>query len=79
MERKLAFTKRLLETLPLPEPGQRLTYHDSKTPGLGLRVTANGSKTFIVRRRLADGQAERVTLGTLGQVPPPGSGHCGSN
>jgi integrase len=37
-------------------------YWDGKTPGLGLRVTATGSKSFIFETRL-NGQTIRMTIG----------------
>jgi integrase len=58
----LNFTKRTIDALPNPEKGRRVTYHDKKTPSLALRVSSNGSKSFIVRRKV-NGRAERVTLG----------------
>lgn len=60
---RLNFTKTALDTLPVPEPGQRAVYHDSKTTGLQLRTTANKVKTFCLYRRVKGGQPERVTLG----------------
>lgn len=65
MTEKFNFTKRALEALALPAAGQRYTYYDTKIAGLGLRVTATGTKTFIVRRRQPGGEAERITLGTF--------------
>ena len=60
---RIRFTKEALENLPLPEAGERVTYHDAKTTGLQLRVTAAGIKTFSVFRRSKGGQPERITLG----------------
>ena len=48
MSNHINFTKRVLESLPLPDKGQRITYYDNKTPGLALRVTATGTKTLMV-------------------------------
>jgi integrase len=61
-ETAVNFTKKALDSLPLPESGQRATYRDTKTPGLQVRVTATGVKTFTVFRRV-NGKPERVTLG----------------
>jgi integrase len=61
-ETALNFTKKTLDSLPLPATGQRATYRDTKTPGLQVRVTASGVKTFTVFRRV-HGRPERVTLG----------------
>lgn len=46
------------------EPGQRLELWDERTPGLCLRVTDRGVKTWIVRYRVGDRQP-RLTLGTV--------------
>ena len=57
------FTKEALTRLPVPTGDQRVTYHDAKTTGLQIRVTASGIKTFSVYRRVKGGQPERITLG----------------
>ena len=46
----------------MPEGGQRVTYHDTKTPGLTLRVTSAGAKSYCVQKRI-NGRVERITLG----------------
>lgn len=44
-------------------PGKKQTIHwDGKTPGLGLRVTAAGAKSYIFETRL-NGQTIRMTIG----------------
>ena len=63
MGNKMNFTKAALDALPLPALGTRATYHDAKSPGLQLRVTDRGAKTFSVYRRIKSGRPERVTLG----------------
>ena len=57
----IPFTKRSIQALPTPST-DRVTYHDTKTPGLLLRVTSTGTKTFSYRRKL-NGRAIRVTIG----------------
>ena len=71
METHFKFTKKALETLPLPPAGQRVTYYnrDPKCTGLVLRVTSTGSKTFCVFRRVKGGKAERITLGRYPDLP----------
>lgn len=59
---KLTFTIAALDALPSPEPGTRVTYHDTKVNGLQLRVTVNGTKTFYVFMRV-NGKPERVKVG----------------
>jgi integrase len=56
------FTKLALERLPIPEPGKRAVYRDTKTAGLQLRVTSSGVKTFSIFRRIKGGPPERITL-----------------
>ena len=41
---------------------QQSLYGDGKTPGLGLRVTANGAKAYIFETRL-NGKTIRMTIG----------------
>ncbi len=36
---------------------------DSTVPGLGLRVTANGARTYVFQGRLHDGSGLRITIG----------------
>jgi integrase len=60
---RLRFNKKILEGLPPPEPGSRLTFHDLEVPGLQLRVTDRGIKSFCVFRRSKRGAPERITIG----------------
>lgn len=59
-ENKLNFTKTGL--LNLPAPARQTYYWDTKIEGLGLGVTPNGTKTFILYRRL-NGKPVRLKLG----------------
>ncbi|WNB74540.1 tyrosine-type recombinase/integrase [Methylomonas koyamae] len=63
METHFSFTKPQIEALPVPEPGERVIYHDThkNAAGLQLRVTSTG-QTFFIQRRV-DGKPERVTIG----------------
>lgn len=61
MGNKINFTKAIIDALPAPESGKRDIYHDTKTPGLQLRVTS--VKTFFVNKRIKGGDPERITLG----------------
>lgn len=61
-DRTVPFTAAKIEGLPIPETG-RDTWIDSKTPGLQLRVTPTGVKTFSWFRRTKGGGPERITLG----------------
>jgi len=63
MATRFNFTKASITALPVPESGKRDTYHDLKTPGLQLRVTSTGVKTFSVYKRIKRSDPERITLG----------------
>lgn len=60
------FTKSSLTALPSPASG-RSTYKDTKTPGLHLRVTSSGVKTFSLFKRV-NGKPERITLGRFPEM-----------
>ena len=69
---KLNFTKKAIDHLELPLHGKRATYTDTKIPGLELRVTSNGTKTFSCQRWVKSaGRPERVTLGRYPSMTPP--------
>lgn len=62
--KELNFTKDAIERLPIPETGKRAEVYDTKTPGLHVRVTSKGIKSFAVLRWIAaEGKPERITLG----------------
>jgi len=62
MSNKLNFTKKALDSIEPPSKGKRLTIYDAKTPGLAIRVTSTGTKSFIVYRKV-QGKPERFTIG----------------
>ena len=64
---RFLFGKEKISALPLPAPGARAIYYDTEVRGLQLRVSARGTKTFGVFKRIA-GRPERVTLGRNSQV-----------
>lgn len=61
-DNNLNFTKKALDTLPLPSAGKRLYFYDTKIRGLELMVTEQGTKSFKVYRK-CNGKPVRVTLG----------------
>ena len=67
MTNKINFTKRSIESIELPDKGKRLTFYDSKTPSLALRVTSTGTKTFVIYRKI-NGKPERYTIGKFPMV-----------
>ena len=58
-------TKRVVEQTPIPTDRGQAFLRDSVLPGFGLRVTAKGTKSFIVEKRI-DGRVRRQTLGRYG-------------
>lgn len=49
-------------------PGQRLEIWDALTPGLALRVTHNGVKSWILRYRTGDGRQPRFKIGDASRM-----------
>ncbi len=60
---KIAFTEKRVAELAPPAAG-RLEVADAKCPGLVLRVTSNGSRTYSLFKRV-NGRLVRLTLGTV--------------
>ena len=59
---KMTFTARWVESVNLPEKGQ-VDYFDTKPPGVGLRISYSGRKSWFVMYR-SGGRLRRLTLGT---------------
>lgn len=66
------FTKSAIAALPWPQRG-RDEYRDAAQPGLYLRVSATGVKTYSVFARVKNGVMERVSLGTADKIEPEGA------
>jgi integrase len=60
--RRFHFNKASIENVS-PSPRGRATYYDTEVPGLQLRVTERGIKSFCVFRRSKRGTPERITIG----------------
>ena len=71
----LKFTARTIETIR-PVPGRRIDVFDASLPGLALRVTASGHKSWTVHYRNAARRLRRLTLGD-GSVPSSGGNSIG--
>ena len=56
------FTKTAIEAFPLPAAG-RVDVYDARTPGLSLRISSSGHRTFNVHARPRGGRVERVKIG----------------
>lgn len=60
-------TKAAIEKLPLPDTG-RIYVYDTKQPGLSLCLTAAGSRTWYLYRKI-EGKPERIRLGPWPEWP----------
>lgn len=69
-EAKFRFTKTAVAALPPAPAGRRAEYQDADQPGLRLRVSASGVKTYCVLARVKGGPLERVTIGTADKLTP---------
>lgn len=65
MENRFKFTKRRLESIEALE--KVATYHDTEVKGLKLAVSAAGTKTFYVYRKI-NGKPERIKIGNFPQT-----------
>lgn len=64
---KRAITQLFLDRITPPKTG-RVSYHDTHQPGLALRVSASGQKTWSVVYWVG-GRQVRETLGTVVEIP----------
>lgn len=70
MSQRFRFTKPRVEALPPAAPGKRDEYRDEAQPGLWLRVSPTGTKTYVVLARVKGGGLERITIGTADKLTP---------
>jgi integrase len=68
VSRRIRFTERGLKAIKSPPAPKQLDYFDDSLPGFGLRVSYNGSKSWIVLYR-CNGQKGRLTLGRFDVLP----------
>ncbi len=66
----IRFSKTTLAELPPASDGKRDEYLDTVQPGLRLRVTDTGAKTYSVFARVKGGELERITLGSADKLTP---------
>lgn len=59
-------TKTLVDKLPSPASGQHF-FRDADLKGFGIRITANGVKSFIIEKRI-NGRVRRQTIGRFGEL-----------
>jgi integrase len=68
LKRKQDLTDRALKTLRAAPEGKRYEIMDTQVPGLGIRVTGNGQRTFVLIARFPG--HEQPTRRALGQYVP---------
>jgi integrase len=68
-ENRFSFTAARLAAVATPDTGAVQVYDDT-TPGLAMRVTKAGARTFVLFRRF-NGRTVRMKLGTLGSMSIP--------
>ena len=56
-------TDSLVKKLPLPDKGYTISFDDA-VPGLGVRVTANGARSFVLVYRTKGGRSRTYTIGS---------------
>lgn len=65
LQTRFKFTNLKVKALPAPTDKDQAFYWDTETQGLGLRITAAGAKSYIVRGRVnGSGKDRRFTLGS---------------
>jgi integrase len=64
----IAFSKKKIDSLPIPPDGKRVDYYDEVQRDLILRITSNGSKSFYVRKYKSQG-SDRFFLGKYPDLP----------
>lgn len=65
----LAIGKRAIDALPVPADGEAW-FWDTRFKGFGLRVKANGTKSYALQYRNANGQSRKFTIGRHGEITP---------
>ena len=65
---KRALTDRGIKALKAAKPGQRYETMDAIVPGLGVRVTDKGTKTFVLRCPVSWGQERQLSQAGNQQV-----------
>jgi len=63
MSNKIKLTKQSINSLPFPSKGNKITL-DTDVPGFGIRVTAAGAKSFILRYRF-ENRDRQYTIGNF--------------
>jgi hypothetical protein len=64
MADKFNFSQDKIGRIPPSPSGKRKTYYDTGLPGLTLRVTETGAKTFVLQKKI-HGRARKIRLGNF--------------
>jgi hypothetical protein len=69
---KITLTDRFIRSRKPPQPGKRDDHPDAIVPGLALRVTDQGHKSFVLVARFPTHPTNptRRALGTYGRIGP---------
>lgn len=67
---ELNFTKAAVAAIAPAPAGTRTTWHDTQQPGLILRVTSTGAKSYYFYGRVKGGGPERVRIGDADTLTP---------
>jgi integrase len=65
---KKRLTDRLVRSIE-PPANERVTYTDTEAPGLDLRISTSGSKSWSIRYRVKGKERRRTTYGTYPAIP----------
>lgn len=70
MRERVVLTDRFIKSRPPAPRGERVSYGDALVPGLSLRVTDRGHKSFVLMKRfpLRPGYPSRRSLGDYGAI-----------
>lgn len=63
---RVALKKEVVDALPIPASGQAFHW-DTDLPGLGVRVSAGGGKSYVYQARI-HGRERRITIGKHGAI-----------
>src|SRR5262249_41958625 len=63
---RMRITARNAKTVPAPTTGQTI-YFDNEVKGFGVRVTAGGSRSYIVEVRRGS-RSQRITIGKVAEI-----------
>ena len=62
LKERQKLTDAIIKRLPTPATGNKIAY-DPLVPGFGIRVTAGGSRAFVLSYRTRAGRERRITIG----------------